>query len=131
MGKGAFVKLAPLAGMTVGEADASFDALTSGLRGAPFGCTLRITLLSGSNDEFSQHGTISVRDGNAQRAAESDSADIEVITSPETWLAIASGELAPLDAFIGGKMRVRGDYKLARLAMLHLAAGPGRTDFCY
>ena len=82
MGKGAFVKLTPLTGMAAGEAEASFDALASALRGAPLGCTARITLLSGSNDEHSQQGTISVREGDAQRAAEADPADIEVITSP-------------------------------------------------
>jgi hypothetical protein len=122
-----FVKLKPLVGVAAAEIDASFDGLTGGLQGAAFPCTVRVTLLSGEQE---QHGTISVRDGNAQRAVEGDAVDIEVITSPETWLAIASGQLAPLDAFTGGKMRVRGDYKLARRIMLHLAAGPGRTDFC-
>ena len=131
MGNEAFVRLRPLVGVAAGEAEASFDALATGLGGAAFGCTLRVTLLSGPNDEHLHRGTILVRDGNAQRAGDADPVDVEVITTPETWLAIASGELAPLDAFTGGKMRVRGDYQLARRVMAHLAAGPGRTDFCF
>lgn len=131
MGNEVFVRLRPLVGVAAGEAEASFDALATGLRDATFGCTIRVTLLSGPNDEHEHHGTVSVRDGSAQRAGDADPVDVEVITAPETWLAIASGQMAPLDAFISGKMRVRGDYRLARRVMLHLAAGSGRTDFCY
>ena len=39
--------------------------------------------------------------------------DLEVRPSPETWLAIAMGRLAPLDALAQGKLAVRGDTRLA------------------
>src|SRR6185437_8631748 len=110
-----FVKLKPLVGVAAAEIDASFEGLTNGLQGAAFPGTIRVTLLSGEQE---QHAIISIRNGNAQRAGNGDAVDVEVITSPETWLAIASGHLAPLDAFTGGRMRVRGDYQLARQIML-------------
>jgi hypothetical protein len=122
-----FVKLKPLLGATAREIEASFDALTGALQGAAFSGMIRVTLIG---DLEEQRVTISVEDGNAQRVAEAGVPDIEIITAPETWLSIAAGALAPLDAFISGRMRVRGDYRRARSVMLHLADGPGRTDFC-
>jgi len=44
MGNEAFVRLRPLIGVPAVEAEASFDALASGLRGAAFGCTIRPTM---------------------------------------------------------------------------------------
>jgi putative sterol carrier protein len=42
-------------------------------------------------------------------------ADLEIIlASPDVWLRIASGRLSPLEAFVQGQMRVRGDIALAR-----------------
>jgi putative sterol carrier protein len=122
-----FVKLKPLVHVDAARVDASFDEMVRGLQGAPFSGTVRLTLTGGPE---AQHVTISVRNGKAQRMAERKTADFEVITSPGTWLAIAEGSLAPLDAFTSGQMRVRGDVKLGRRAMTYLAAGAGRTDFC-
>jgi putative sterol carrier protein len=41
--------------------------------------------------------------------------DLEVMTDAESWMAIASGEVAPLEAFAAGKLRLIGDVELARL----------------
>lgn len=46
--------------------------------------------------------------------AEVESPALELITDEKTWAAIAGGQLAPLEAFAGGKLRVRGDLELAR-----------------
>jgi putative sterol carrier protein len=42
--------------------------------------------------------------------------DLEILTTAEVWLMIASGELSLLEAFGQGKLRVRGDIALARFA---------------
>ncbi len=103
--------------------------MAQALQGASFSGTIRV-VLSGPQAE---QATISVRDGKAQLLPPgkvTGAAGFEVITSPETWLAIAEGTLAPLDAFTGGRMRVRGDTGLGRRVMTYLAAGAGRTGFC-
>lgn len=50
------------------------------------------------------------------RAVESevDAPTAEVIASESTWAEIASGQLAPLDAFVRGQARVRGDIDTMR-----------------
>lgn len=55
---------------------------------------------------------------------------VELITKPETWAQIAAGRLAPIDAFMDGLMRLRGDVTLAQKIMKHVAGSPGRTHFC-
>lgn len=46
--------------------------------------------------------------------SEVDAPTFEVITSEKTWAAIASGQIAPLEAFVSGKLRVRGNIEMAR-----------------
>ena len=55
---------------------------------------------------------------------------VEVITTSQTWSDIASGRLAPHDAFLGGHMRVRGSVGLAQRLLKHLAADEGLTFIC-
>jgi hypothetical protein len=60
-----------------------------------------------------------------------DDPDLELITTPDTWWEIATGKLAPHDAFLGGRMRVRGDTDLAQDMLREVAASPaGRTHLC-
>ena len=42
-------------------------------------------------------------------------ADLELITTAEVWVEIASGRISPLEAFGRGKLRFRGDVELARM----------------
>ncbi len=55
---------------------------------------------------------------------------VEVITTSATWSEIASGRLAPHDAFLGGRMRVRGNAGLAQRMLKHLAGDEGSTFLC-
>jgi hypothetical protein len=55
---------------------------------------------------------------------------VELITTPETWDEIASGRLAPHDAFLGGRMRVRGNAFTAQRLFKHVAGSEGRTFLC-
>jgi len=60
-----------------------------------------------------------------------DNPDVEIITTPDTWWEIATGKLAPHDAFLGGRMRVRGDTRIAQDMLKQVAASPeGRTHLC-
>lgn len=38
----------------------------------------------------------------------------EILTDVETWTALAKGQLSLLEAFVGGRLRVRGNINLVR-----------------
>jgi hypothetical protein len=59
-----------------------------------------------------------------------DKPDLELLTTAEVWAEIARGELSPIAAFLAGRMRVRGDMRLAQKVHKHMAAGAGRTQLC-
>jgi putative sterol carrier protein len=127
-----FVKFKPLL-TTVASSQlaASFDQMAESLKGASFSGITRFTLVG---DPKTQSFTILVQERSAKVESDakspSEKADFEIITSPDIWLAIAEGKLAPLDAFTQGKMRVRGDYKLGQRIMKRLAVDGGRLGFC-
>ncbi len=54
--------------------------------------------------------------------------DLEIITSERTWRRIASGELAPMAAFIAGDLRFRGDVAVAGRIVRHLHATSARSE---
>lgn len=57
----------------------------------------------------------------------SKQADVEIITRAETWWEIAEGRLSPLEAFVTGHLRVRGNIELAkRVFLIDLAAQPAK-----
>jgi putative sterol carrier protein len=55
---------------------------------------------------------------------------LEVVTRADTWHLIAAGELSPLEAFITGKLRLRGDVEMAKRIVRHLAISEGEIDIC-
>jgi putative sterol carrier protein len=124
---GAFVTFKPLVGVEPSQIKTSFEQIARSLHGAPFAGVARFTLVGGPQKESF---TVAIKDGAAKLENNAQKVDLEIITTPETWLAIAQGKLAPLDAFTGGKMRVRGDQTLGQRIMKRLAAGEGRTAFC-
>jgi putative sterol carrier protein len=70
--------------------------------------------------------------GKATTSSEAvDDPDVEIITTPDTWWEIATGKLAPHEAFFGGRMRLRGDARIAQDMLKQVAASPeGRTHLC-
>jgi len=52
--------------------------------------------------------------------------DFEVITRPDTWRGIASALLSPIEAFLRGELRLRGDAELAKKVVQKLATS--KTD---
>jgi len=59
-----------------------------------------------------------------------DQPGLEIVTRAETWWQIAQGSLSPLEAFLQGKMRIRGDVELGKRLMKQLASSEGRLDIC-
>ncbi|KWD26294.1 SCP2 sterol-binding domain-containing protein [Burkholderia ubonensis] len=122
-----FVKLRPLTTVDSSQLAASFAEMATALQGASFSGTARFTLVG---QPQTQSFIVSVRAGSAELVSEAEKVDFEIITKPETWLAIAEGKIAPLDSFTRGKMRLRGDPTLGQRIMKRLAADTGRVDFC-
>ncbi len=46
---------------------------------------------------------------------------LEIITREETWREISEGSLSPMEAFLHGRMRVRGDLKMGIRILKRLA----------
>jgi putative sterol carrier protein len=44
----------------------------------------------------------------------SDDQDLELVLSEDTWVAIANGELSPVDAYLTGRMELAGDIDFAK-----------------
>jgi putative sterol carrier protein len=75
--------------------------------------------------------SLRVTDGRPTAGAEpAADAHIGLLTTEETWNEIAAGRLSPLDAFGDGKLRLRGDTRLASRLLEHLAGTPGRVQIC-
>jgi hypothetical protein len=55
--------------------------------------------------------------------------DFRAITTGDTARQILEGELSPLDAFLSGRLRIRGDTELAK-RLLKRVVGRGETDIC-
>jgi putative sterol carrier protein len=56
--------------------------------------------------------------------------DFEIVTRIETWWHIAEGKLSPLDAFLTGKMRVRGNRDFGQRVFKRLARPEGKHSIC-
>ena len=46
--------------------------------------------------------------------------DVVVVMSRETWVQIAQGQLAPYQALYSGRLRVGGDFEMAKSLVKHL-----------
>ena len=111
------------AGLTDG-----FTAMAALLESAGFDIGMEFQIRVGETFQ-----AFSLRVADARSAAGTGSlpdADVVVITTEETWQEIARGGLSPLEAFGAGRMRLRGDTRLAVKALKHLAGTPGRTEIC-
>jgi putative sterol carrier protein len=106
-----FARLAPLVGQEKTNIETSLRGLATALKSAKAKASLHLRLVSGTQTETIDHWEIA--GGKARRAAPKD-ADVVVVMRPETWLAIARGELAPYEALISGRLRVGGDFEAAK-----------------
>lgn len=107
-----FARLAPLVGQeSKGDIAGSLHGLATALKNAKAQGRLYLRLVSGGETEAVDHWEIAA--GKARRA-EPKGADVVVAMRPETWLAIAKGELPPYEALMAGKLRVGGDFEAAK-----------------
>ena len=56
--------------------------------------------------------------------------DLEVVTRAATWWEIAGGQLSPVEAFLAGRLRVRGDVEWGKAILGELSGGQGICDPC-
>ena len=98
----------------------------SGLR-----ATLQVCLLHGPTGQSPSYFKLVLTAGKATiSSTPAKKPDVELIMTPETWLQIAAGKAPPHQAFLSGRMRVRGNTDLAQRMLTYVAAGPGRTHLC-
>jgi putative sterol carrier protein len=107
---------------------ASFDRMAKQLEGSGIKGKVQFSILDGDN--WKQMGIQLESSGAKVQKEPLKKPDLEILTRKETWEQIASGALSPVDAFVNGKMRVRGNYKLGPRIIKHLAVTPGRIDIC-
>ena len=107
-----FARLAPLVGHDkAGNLEATLHGLAAALKGAKTRGRLHLQLIGGTQKETVEHWEVV---GGKARRAEPKGADVVVVTRPETWLAIARGELPPYEALLSGKLRVGGNFEAAK-----------------
>jgi putative sterol carrier protein len=106
-----FARLAPLVGQEKTNIETSLRGLATALKGAKAKASLHLRLVSGTETETIDHWEVA---GGKARRAQPKGADVVVVMRPETWLAIARGELPPYEALISGKLRVGGNLEAAK-----------------
>jgi putative sterol carrier protein len=92
--------------------------------------TFRLSLAEGRGSAKATVYDLPLGGAKTKAAKSSAKPAVELITTPETWMEVASGRLAPHDAFLGGRMRVRGNAFTAQRLLKHIAGSEGRTFLC-
>jgi len=93
--------------------------------------TLHLQLLEGGDPKNAATHTVTLGAEKPKTGSKATAKrTVELITTPEIWAQIASGRLAPHDAFLSGRMRVRGSAALAQTMLRHVAASDGLTTLC-
>jgi putative sterol carrier protein len=114
-----FARLAPLIDRHKEvDLDASVRALARAVQSAKSSARLHIQLVTGAEGESVDDWELAA--GDAKRHAPKD-ADVIVVMRPETWIAIARGQLAPYDALFAGKLRIGGNVEAAKELVRHLS----------
>ena len=95
------------------DASGAFDEIAKRLGKSKRAALIRITLHSG---DALESWSLAMKSGRCKVSRDDGGkADLELITTPETWAGITSGRLSLLEAFGAGSIRVRGDLELARV----------------
>src|SRR5262245_42843255 len=74
---------------------------------------LQFSILDKDSEEPTQWSVTITKEGGAVAQKAAERPDVEIITAAETWWEIADGRLSPLEAFITGRLRVRGNIERA------------------
>ena len=115
-----FARLRTLAGPQ-DNAVKSINQLSKALSGFGKAVRLHIRLVSGAYGETVEHWDVQsgTKRGKATKA-KPKGPDVVVVMRPETWAQIAQGQLAPYEALYSGKLRVGGDFEVAKAIVKHL-----------
>lgn len=103
------------------DATKSINQLSKALSGLGKPVRMHIELVSGADGGRVQHWDVQggAKTGKVKRGKPKD-ADVVVVLRPETWTQIARGQLAPYEALYSGKLRVGGDFEMAKAIVKHL-----------
>jgi putative sterol carrier protein len=111
--------------------DDTLKKLAELLAGFKLHGTLHLRLVDGGKVEDCPRRSVTFGSARAKRGSKAAAAaTVEWITTSGVWNEIASGQLAPHDAFLGGRMRVRGSTALAQRIVQHAAGSGGITHLC-
>lgn len=124
-----FVRLQKLTDLTQADLAATFrrvaEILSTTRERQPL--QLQFSLFQGEAEEPLVWCVVGSKDGYNATQKRSERPDVEVITRAETWREIAEGRLSPLEAFVKGRLRVRGNLEMAkRIFLVDLASGPAQ-----
>jgi hypothetical protein len=103
------------------DAAKSINQLSKALSGLGKPVRLHIGLVSGADGGRVQHWDVQggTKRGTVKKGKPKD-ADVVVVMRPETWAEISQGQLAPYEALYSGKLRVGGDFEMAKALVKHL-----------
>jgi len=99
--------------------DKALKLLATALRDFAKPASIHVRLIDGDSVE---HWEVQAGSENARaQRKQPKKADVIVIMRPQTWLSIAQGQLAPYEALYAGKLRVGGDFEMAKAITRHLS----------
>jgi putative sterol carrier protein len=113
-----FARLKALAGVH-DTPEQGLQMLATALRDFAQPVHIHVRLISGDKVEHweVQGGSETAR----AQPNEPQNADVIVAMRPQTWVQIAQGQLAPYEALFAGKLRVGGNFELAKAITKHLS----------
>ncbi len=114
-----FAQLRALAGPADDSAK-SLEQLAKAISGMGTPVRLHIQLVSGADGETVEHWNVHGSKGGKANKGEPKDADVVVVMRPETWAQIAQGQLAPYQALYSGRLRIGGDFEVAKALVKHL-----------
>jgi putative sterol carrier protein len=115
----AYAKLRPLTGGKDADLDAAFQQAAQMLTEPAQRARIQLRVLTDAEPLFWCLEMTGER-CSAQRGRV-EHPDLEVISREETWRQIVDGSVSPIEAFLGGNLRVRGDLEIAKGLLLRLA----------
>jgi len=115
-----FARLKPLARAQDDPAK-GLEKLAQALKDYGSPVRLHVRLITGKDGKSVEHWEVQ---GGSKKAkatkAKPKKADVVVVMRPETWTQIAQGLLAPYEALYIGKLRVGGNFEVAKAITKHL-----------
>jgi putative sterol carrier protein len=123
-----FATIRPLTTPRGRKLDDTIEQFAAALAGGSESGSVRLTIRGGEDPR--QFAIDLGRKSASSKARRADKPDLEIVLQETTWWEIAEGRLSPADAFRRGKMRIRGDVRLAGRLYKFVAADDGVTDIC-